>query len=99
MLRRFLEQIGRDLRSFGFHPFLLLPLTFELLINFQSPLGFPEGGQIAGHGMPVLTVGWFSFSPFAASLGGFHTLLDPYSAGWKMKRYNLQSGRVNSKGP
>lgn len=80
MLRQFLEQIGRDLRSFGFHPLLLLPTTFELLINLQSPLGFPEGVQIAGHRMPALTVGWLS-SPFAASLESLHTLLDPYSTG------------------
>lgn len=81
MLRRFLEQIGRDLRSFGFHPLLLLPKTFELLINLQGPLSFPEGVQVAAQGMPVLTVGWLSFSPFAASLEGLHTLLGPYSTG------------------
>lgn len=81
MLRRFLEQIGRDLRSFGFHPLLLLPKTFELLINLQGPLSFPEGVHVAALGMPVLTVGWLFFSPFTASLEGLHTLLDPYSEG------------------
>lgn len=81
MLRRFLEQIGRDLRSSSFHPLLLLLKTFELLINLQSPSCFPEGVQIAAQGMPVLTMGQLSFIPFADSLEGPHTLMEPYSAG------------------
>lgn len=85
MLRRFLEQIGRDLRSSGFYPLLLLLKTFELLINLQSPSCFPEGVQITAPGMPALTMGQLSFIPFVASSEGQHTLTDPYSAWWKLQ--------------
>lgn len=68
MLRRFLEQIGIDLRSSGFHPLLLLPKTFELLINLQSPSCFLKGVQITAQGTPVLTMGRLAFIPFAESL-------------------------------
>lgn len=81
MLRQFLEQIGRDLRSSGFHPLLLLPKTFEFLINLQSPSCFPEGLQITVQGMPVLAMGQVFFIPFVESLESPHTLMDPYSAG------------------
>lgn len=76
MLRQFLEQIGRDLRSSGFHPLLLLPKTFELLINLQSHSCIPEGVQITVQGMLVLTMGRLSFFPFPDSLEGQHTLMD-----------------------